>query len=182
MIELPTQIDVTDADSLTSEVSRLIPILSSVGGSPWSVRVAALKRISELCRSPASNTVENFPNQMSRLKECLVEQLTDRRSLVVKQACETIVYLSAQFTAAYLDPSSSSSSASISSDNLSHARDIWIELTKYFIDFLLPIIPITVQVINSSACLCLNHLAKNIAPLYREGKYGESNELADQRK
>jgi hypothetical protein len=160
-------LQVTDAASLSAEVDRVCALLSPVSASPWVVRVRSLKRVSTLCRSDSFASVRALPSfvpQMARLRSALTAQLGDRRSQVAKQACATVSALSAHFKAAYLlAPTGTEETAQDA--HVLEARNTWMELTLNFIDALLPLIPITVQVIKASACLCLSAIVKNIAPL-----------------
>ena len=162
-MELPLELVVVDAASLTAEVNRLVPLLASTHAAPWAVRVSSLKRIAGLQRDPIAAAQSNFASEMWRLRAGIVEQLTDRRSLVVKQACESISALSARFRDTFINAEPT--------ESVVQAQTMWLDLTAFFIDYLLPLIPITVQVINSSACLCLNTIIKQVAPVYRGGKF-----------
>jgi len=168
LVEAPLELEVADASSLAAEVDRVCALLSPVSASAWVLRVRTLKRISALCKGEEFVAVRRLPSfvaQMSRLRVPLCEQLGDRRSQVAKQACATISALSAHFKAAYLAPAAADAVDPPPAEQVAEARRVWLELSLLFIDALLPLIPITVQVIKASACLCLSALVKNIAAL-----------------
>lgn len=157
-----------DGSSLSAEIDRLIPLLAKVDDHPWPARVAALKRVCTLTRDHTARAQVEFAPSMVRLQSGICEQLRDRRSLVVKQACETILAIAAQCKESYTNREAA---AHLTDEQFDAAQAAWIHITTTFIEHTLPSIPITVKVISESACQCLNGLVEHISPLYRAGQF-----------
>ncbi|KAA8496597.1 CLIP-associated protein [Porphyridium purpureum] len=79
---------ITD-DALQRETNELASTLAGTSSAAWDGRVAAIQRIRVLVLEKNAAACKSFPVFLHELVKPLVTQISDLRSAVVKEACET---------------------------------------------------------------------------------------------
>ncbi|KAK3241272.1 hypothetical protein CYMTET_48942 [Cymbomonas tetramitiformis] len=99
----------------------------------WQARIALLERIEGMVLG-AGGEYDSLPSLLRTLRDAIIAQLVDRRSAVVKQACQLLIFL-----ASYVG----------------HDID---SLVEFSLPTLFKILPITVQIMTESADVCIHGL------------------------
>lgn len=125
-------VKVVSERELTNEMEEIALNLASVD-IDWNVRLRTLQRLQGLVYGGAAN-LPSFLSLLPRLKEPLSVQISDLRSAIAKEACQTLVALSAAL------------------------GDAFEPYADIFIDLLLKLTIVTIQVISASANQCIRSI------------------------
>jgi hypothetical protein len=161
-MSLPAIIEIFDVHSLQLEYKRLAEILAeNQQNTHWKIRVASLSRLSQIFQQFVTKYPDESFSLLNAHRNILISQFTDRRSAVVKVACQAVDQISNILLIHLIKQP-----LAVSKQKLIEFQIIYRDLTEYILENLLPVLNVTIKVISENSAASFLLLSQNIAQLY----------------